>query len=149
MSQTLPFPVLVALVQEPSTSTDKPAPAQTGTAVPGTTQPPGTAGTQQPAAQPMGPCGGTDMFIYMGVFLALMYFMVMRPEQRRRKEQQSMLSAVKVGDRVVTVGGMHGIVTKLTDKTLTLRVDTVQMTFDRVAVARVERDDAAAPAPKT
>lgn len=89
------------------------------------------------------------MMIYMGVFLALMYFMVMRPEQKRRKEQQALMASIKQGDRVVTAGGMHGIVTKLTEKTVTLRVDTVQMTFDRVAIARVERDDAPAPPAKS
>ncbi|MFY9345722.1 MAG: preprotein translocase subunit YajC, partial [Planctomycetota bacterium] len=88
---------------------------------------------------------GPEMLIYMGVFLALMYFMVMRPEQKRKKEQQALLSSVKQGDRVVTTAGMHGVITKLTDKTVTLRVDTVQITFDRAAIARVERDDAATP----
>jgi preprotein translocase subunit YajC len=71
----------------------------------------------------------------------------MRPESKRRKEQQAMLAAVKVGDRVVTLGGMHGVVAALAEKTLTLRVDTVKVTIDRTAIARVERDEApSAPA---
>ncbi|MBL8754476.1 MAG: preprotein translocase subunit YajC [Planctomycetes bacterium] len=145
MSQTFLLPLEFALVsQDPKTNTDAPAPT------PGTPQASGpapagtTGGTQQPAASPQSPCGGPETLIYMGVFLALMYFMVMRPEQKRRKEQQSMLSAIKKGDKVVTLGGMHGVVAALTDKTVTLRIDTVQMTFDRTAIARIERDDAAA-----
>jgi preprotein translocase subunit YajC len=45
---------------------------------------------------------------------------------------------------VVTVGGLHGVIAKLADKTVTLKIDGVQATFDRVAIARVERDDASA-----
>lgn len=149
MSPTFLLPLSFAVsTQEPKTGSDTPAPStpQGGAA-------PTSTGTAAPAGQgaggPMGPCGGSDMLIYMGVFLALMYFMVMRPEQKRRKDQQALLSSVKVGDRVVTVGGMHGVVHKLAEKTVTVRVDTVMMTFDRVAIARVERDDAAAPPAKT
>jgi preprotein translocase subunit YajC len=137
-----PFAALADAMQEPKSATDKPA----GTA------PTGTAGTQTPApaGQPPGPCGGNELLLYMGGFLALMYFLVMRPEQKRKKQQQAMLTAIKQGDRVVTLGGMHGIVMSLTEKTVTLRVDTVKMTFDRVAIARVERDDATTTeAPKT
>ena len=130
--------------QQPSTS-DKPAGGAPTPAAPGTagTQAPGGSGGQ---AQPQGPCG--DGMLYMlPVMLLVMWLMVIRPEQKRRKEQQALLSSIKVGDRIVTAGGMHGVVTKLTDKTVTLRVDTVQMTFDRVAVARVERDEPPAATP--
>ncbi len=148
MSQTFFLPLTFAsFTQEPKTGAEAPAPAG-GAAPTGQTPNPAAGGTTQPTAAPASPCGGPETLIYMGVFLALMYFMVMRPEQKRRKETQALLSAVKKGDRVVTIGGMHGVVTGLTDKTLTLRVDTVQMTFDRSAVARVERDDAAPPAQK-
>lgn len=104
-------------------------------------------GAQQPS-QPQGPCS-TEMMFMLPAMLLIMYFLVLRPENRRRKEQQALLAAVKVGDRVVTAGGMHGVIAKLTDKTVTLRIDSVQMTFDRVAIARVERDDAAATPAKS
>lgn len=128
--------------QEPKTTSDTPA---------GPAPAPGAAGATVPGAPQGGgpapsPCGGPETLIYMGIFLALMYFMVLRPEQKRRKEQQALLSSVKQGDHVVTVGGMHGTVAKLTDKTVTLRIDSVNVTVDRVAIARVERDDAAPPA---
>jgi preprotein translocase subunit YajC len=136
----VPF-AFAAVPQEPVNIPEKPAGGPTGPGAPsgaaGTTAPP--AGAQQPAP---GACGGTEMFIMMPAMLLIMYFLVLRPEQKRRKEQQTLLASIKQGDRVVTVGGMHGVVTKLTDKTVTLRVDTLQMTFDRVAIARVERDDA-------
>ncbi|MCK5940972.1 MAG: preprotein translocase subunit YajC [Planctomycetes bacterium] len=93
------------------------------------------------------------MLYMMPLFLVLMYFFMIRPEQKRKKEQQSLLASIKQGDTVVTISGMHGVVSALTDKTVTLRVDTVNMTFDRSAVARIERepgaeDAAAQPAGK-
>ncbi len=134
-----------ALVPQEPATTDKPAPTSPSTGGTGTTT--GVPAPQQPAGQPQQPCG-MEMWIMMPALLLLMYFMVMRPEQKRRKEQQALLGSIKQGDRVVTAGGMHGTVTKLTDKTVTLRVDSVQMVFDRVAVARIERDDASAPLAK-
>ena len=107
----------------------------------------GAAGTAQPggpdappatgAAQPC----GTDTFLMMGLFVALMWLMVLRPESKRRKETMSMLQALKQGDTVVTSGGMHGKVATISDKTVVLRIDTQMVTFDRTAIARVVRDD--------
>ena len=93
-------------------------------------------------AAPQG--GGFSPILIMVAFIALMYFMMIRPEQKRKKEQQNLLASIAQGDKVVTISGMHGVVSALTDKTVTLRVDTVNMTFDRSSVARIERDDAAA-----
>ena len=77
------------------------------------------------------------------MFLVLMYFFMIRPEQKRKKEQQNLLASIKQGDAVVTISGMHGEVSSLTDATVTLRVDTVHMTFDRSAVARIVREEGA------
>lgn len=132
-------PVCLPLIQEPKAAPQ--TPAATG---PTGGSPAGASGTQQPGAAqgaPQQPCG-QEMMWMMPLFLVLMYFMVLRPEQKRKKEQQALLSSIKQGDRIVTVGGMHGIVVRLTDKTVVLRVDSAQMTFDRVAIARVERDEA-------
>ena len=79
----------------------------------------------------------------MPAFLAMMYFLMIRPEQKRKKEQQNLLASIKQGDNVVTISGMHGEVSSMTDNTVTLRVDTVHMTFDRSAVGRIEREPAA------
>jgi preprotein translocase subunit YajC len=135
-----------AFSQEPGKS-EKPVSgtpgATAGTADPGK---PAVPGTQQPSGAPPGMCG-TEIWYMLPAMLLIMYFMVLRPESKRRKQQQALLTSIKQGDRVVTLGGMHGVVAKLTEKTVTLRVDTLMMTFDRVAITRVERDDAAsAPA---
>src|SRR5262245_16605200 len=124
--------------QEPKTP---PGPPLDRTDVPGPTG----AGTAQPPAGSAGPagspCGGVETFAMFGLFLVLLYFMILRPEQRRKREAQAMMSALKQGDHVVTIGGMHGTVASLQDKTVTVRVDNLKMTFDRSAIARVERDE--------
>ena len=92
------------------------------------------------AQQQASPCGG-EMIWMMPLFLGLMYFMIFRPEQKRRKQQQALLAAIKVGDHVVMLSGMHGDVISLTEKTVTVRVDSIAMTFDRSAVGRIDRDE--------
>lgn len=125
-------------VQEPKsaptapTSPNAPAPQNGGTTAPN--------GPNAPQQQP--PCADNSMLLYGGLFLVLMYFMVMRPEQKRRKDQQNLLAAMKVGDKVVTIGGLHGKILRLAEKTVVLQVDTVQMTYDRTSIARVDRDEA-------
>lgn len=74
-----------------------------------------------------------------------MLFLSMRREGKTRKEQQAMLASIKKGDRVVTTAGMHAIVDRLDDKTVVLLLDTVAVTFDRAAIARVVRDEAPRP----
>ncbi|QGQ95419.1 preprotein translocase subunit YajC [Paenibacillus psychroresistens] len=70
------------------------------------------------------------------MFLVL-YFLLIRPQQRRQKTRNSMLSTLKKGDKVVTVGGLHGVIMEMDDdaKTVVLRVnDTTKLTFDRSSV---------------
>lgn len=143
VSAPLPGPASLAATQEPKSASDTPAgaPTTTGTQAPGGAGPaPGTP------PQPGGPCGFGDpnMLLFMGLALAAMYFLVMRPENKRKKQLQEMLAAIKVGDHVVTLGGMHGTVAALSDKTVTLRLDTTKVVFDRSAIARIERDEPAA-----
>ncbi len=105
----------------------------------------GTATTQEPSGAPQGqpanPCSDPNTLMMFGLFGLLMYFMILRPEQRRRKEMQKMMSALQKGDTVVTSGGLHGEIAAINDKTITLKVDTVRMTFDKSAIVRVDRDE--------
>ena len=72
----------------------------------------------------------------VGMFL-IMYFMMIRPQQKQRREREAMLGALKKGDRVVTSGGLHGTITGLSEQTVILRCDQVKLEFDRSAVGRV------------
>lgn len=135
-------PVAFVRPQEPTSAPDTPAGVTGGgSAQGGSAVVPGGAPDKAPAGQPANPCADPTTLLMMGGALALMYFMVMRPEQKRRKEQQSLLAAVKQGDRVVTIGGQHGVIQSLSDKTVTLRIDSITSTFDRSAIARIVRDE--------
>ncbi|MFV0280830.1 MAG: preprotein translocase subunit YajC [Rhodoblastus sp.] len=62
--------------------------------------------------------GGSEIIMQMAPFaiiLVIMYFLIIRPQQRRAKETQNMLGAIRRGDTVVTTGGLIGKVTKVTD----------------------------------
>ncbi|MCK5862914.1 MAG: preprotein translocase subunit YajC [Candidatus Hydrogenedentes bacterium] len=71
-------------------------------------------------------------------FFAIMYFLMIRPQQKRERERQAMLSAVVKGDNVVTTGGVCGGVVGLSEDRVVLRVDEdVTMEFLRGAIAQV------------
>jgi preprotein translocase subunit YajC len=72
----------------------------------------------------------------VGMFL-IMYFMMIRPQQKQRREREAMLGALKKGDRVVTTGGLHGTITGLGEQTVILRCDQVKLEFDKSAVGRI------------
>lgn len=74
-------------------------------------------------------------FIFMFV---IFYFLLIRPQQKRTKQRNAMLSTVKKNDKVVTIGGIHGTVVDLTDDTVVLRVnESTKLTFERNAINSV------------
>jgi preprotein translocase subunit YajC len=69
------------------------------------------------------PGGGASLTIlYVGALIAIMYFVMIRPQQKQAKETQAMLSALKKGDDVVTSGGLLGKIFSIDEKTATLEV---------------------------
>ncbi|MBI2555216.1 MAG: preprotein translocase subunit YajC, partial [Candidatus Rokubacteria bacterium] len=69
---------------------------------------------------------------------AIFYFLLIRPQQKQRKEREAMLASVKRGDRVVTSSGLHGTVVGLNEHTVVLKVtDQVKLEFDRQAIGRI------------
>ncbi len=81
--------------------------------------------------------------LYIVVLVALMYFMLIRPQQKRQKETQAMMAAMAVGDSAVTIGGLHGIIEEIDDvkNTITLDCEGVYLVFDRRAIARTQKAD--------
>lgn len=80
-------------------------------------------------------------FVMFGLIIAIFYFLILRPQQKRQKERQKMLDAIKKGDKVVTAGGMHGTVAGLDDKTVLLQVsDNVKMKFDRTGISTILKE---------
>lgn len=77
-------------------------------------------------------------FLPLIAMFALLYFLLIRPQQKRQKSRNLLLSNLKKGDKVTTIGGLHGTIIELTDDTAVLRVnDATKLTFDRSAVNNV------------
>ncbi|MDZ4745728.1 MAG: preprotein translocase subunit YajC [bacterium] len=77
-------------------------------------------------------------FFMFGAVILIFYFMMIRPQQKRAKEHKSMLDAVKRGDKVVTSGGMHGIVSNVEDDGITITIaPNCNVKFDKGAIASV------------
>lgn len=83
--------------------------------------------------------GSNFMFIIMIVgFIALMYFVMIRPQKKKQREQQDMQNTVAPGARVMTIGGLYGTVVDADDETVTLEAsDETFLVFARQAVAKV------------
>jgi len=103
-----------------------------------------TAPATDPGATPAAP-GFGSMLPFIIVMFAVMYFLMIRPNQKRERERRQMLDALTKGDQVVTTGGICGTVVGVTDKSVVLKVSDDPVTkieFVRSAVAQVIRDDA-------
>ncbi len=86
------------------------------------------------------PGGGLGMSMLPIVLIfAIMYFLIFRPQAKKQKKHQAMISAVQKGDRVVTAGGIHGTVAGVKEKENTLIVkidDNVKVELSRSSIAR-------------
>ncbi len=93
-----------------------------------------------PPAGGQGAPGGTgsliSTLIMFAAVIAIMYFLMIRPQQKRQKEHQKMLESIKKGDKVVTSSGMHGTVVETDEKTMTVQVaENTKIKFERGAIA--------------
>ncbi len=77
--------------------------------------------------------------LLMLVFFALMYFLMIAPNQRKQKKWQQMLSQLKNGDRVTTNGGIRGVIVSVKDDVVQLRIppDNIKIEFVKSAIAAV------------
>jgi preprotein translocase subunit YajC len=69
---------------------------------------------------PPGMFGGNFLFIMIAMF-AIIYFVMIRPEQKKQKERQKMLSALKKGDKILTVGGVIGVIVNVKDSSYVIK----------------------------
>ena len=101
------------------------------------------------APPPSGGGAGDQLFstlIMFALIIGIFYFLILRPQQKRQKERQKLLEAVKKGDKVVTAGGLHATVAGIDEKTVLLQVaDNVKMKFDRTAIATIIRESESKP----
>ena len=86
-----------------------------------------------------GPMGGLMTFLPFIAIIAIFYFLIIRPQNKKQKETQKMLAALKKGDRIVTIGGIHGTIQSVKEKSVIIKVDDdTKIEFSRSAVSSVE-----------
>ena len=96
-----------------------------------------TANTAGAAA---GSAAGTGIVTFLPFILIIliMYFLMIRPQNKKQKETQKMLDALKKGDKVITIGGIHGTVSNVKEDIVTVKVDdNCRIEFNRSAIASV------------
>lgn len=97
-----------------------------------------TNATQNGGTQTATPSPWTSMLPMILAFIAIMYFLMIRPQQKREKERREMLNSLQKGDRVITTGGIYGTVVDISEEKVTLRVDEkVEIDFVKGAIAQV------------
>ena len=98
------------------------------------------AGVEGEVPASMGILGTLISLLPMILIFVVFYFMLIRPQRKKEKKVQEMLNALKVGDRVSTIGGIYGTITAIKDDTLELSVgrDNVKLMFARWAIRQVE-----------
>ena len=84
-------------------------------------------------------------FLPLIIIAVLFYFLLIRPQQKKQKEHQQLVASVKTGDKVVTAGGIHGIVANVKETTFLLKVaDNVKIELDKSAITSVTKSAEAA-----
>jgi preprotein translocase subunit YajC len=91
---------------------------------------------QAPAPAPGG--GGIAAFVPFIFIFVIMYFVLLRPQMKRQKDQQRLMTTLKTGDRVVTSAGIHGLISNVKDSTVIVKVaDNVKIEMEKSAVTNV------------
>ena len=88
---------------------------------------------QQSAASPL------IQFFPLVLIFVIFYFLLIRPQKQKEKEHQKMLAGINKNDEVVTLGGIHGTIVNVKEKTLILRIDeNVKMEIEKNSVAYIK-----------
>jgi preprotein translocase subunit YajC len=89
--------------------------------------------------------GGFGGFLIpLGLMFAIMYFLVIMPQQRQRKKMQAMLADLKAGDKIITSGGIYGTINGIDGDSVILKISSepqVKIRIARAAIAQVEASE--------
>jgi preprotein translocase subunit YajC len=93
---------------------------------------------QAPAPASPGPGGGLLSILPFVFIFVIMYYVMLRPQMKRQKEQARLVAALKTGDRVVTSSGIHGLISNVKDKTVIVKIaDNVKIEMEKTSVTNV------------
>lgn len=97
-------------------------------------------GAAQQAPEGIPTAGLIQSLAFPVLLIAVFYFMIIRPQRKRDKQTKEMLAGLKVGDNVVTIGGIIGTISQIKDDTVTLEVgaDRTKIKFERSAIRGIK-----------
>ncbi|MBP1759307.1 MAG: protein translocase subunit yajC [Firmicutes bacterium] len=82
------------------------------------------------------------LVLYFVVFFGIMYFLMIRPQQKQAKKRQTLMSSLKTRDEVITTGGIYGKITKVKEDTVMLLIaDKVEIELAKTGIVSVENRD--------
>lgn len=81
-----------------------------------------------------------EQLIMLGMILVVFYFFMIRPQMKKQKELKNFRESLKVGDKVVTIGGVHGKILELNDSTVLINSEGSKIRFEKSAIASSSED---------
>ncbi len=96
-----------------------------------------------PQGQQMNMLGTLYPIIMVVLMVAVFYFLILRPQRKRDKEQREMLSKLSVGDKITTIGGLVGVIAQIKDDEITISTSVANtlVTYTKAAIQSVEKRD--------
>ncbi len=100
--------------------------------------------TPAPAPAPGGGMGGYSGLIMIALLFVVMYFLMIRPQQKKQKEIQKMRESLQVGDRVITSGGIYGKIKDINDTNFSIEIaENIRIKVDKASVFAATDDNQA------
>ncbi len=86
---------------------------------------------------------GWTQIVYLLIFVAIFYFILIRPQMKAKKDHETLISSVKTGDKIITTGGILGIVSNVKDKTVIVKIaDNVKIELLKGHIATITKESA-------
>lgn len=96
-------------------------------------------GAPDAVAAGAGPGSFISTLVPFAMIIGIFYFLIIRPQNKKQKETQRMLSALKKGDKITTIGGIHGVIQSVKEHSVIVKVDDdTKIEFSRSAVSGIE-----------
>jgi len=89
--------------------------------------------------QAQGQDGGMGTLLFMVGFFAIFYFFMIRPQMKKAKDQRKFQEAAKIGDRVMTIGGIHGEIIETDETTVVIKLDQGRMRIEKAALSATKQ----------
>ena len=83
---------------------------------------------------------GMQSLLMLGLMILIFYFFMIRPQMKKQKELKNFRENLKAGDKVVTIGGIHGKILEVADTTVLIKAEGTKLRFDKSAIAQSSED---------